>query len=234
MASCDAVLEALTKLSISPKTVSHNAVSDSKAWTEALSNTNEQYQLTKTLILKPKTAKTAPVTPVVVIALESTETNATALGKKLSLKDCRFANEDLLKGTFGVDKDSVSPFALSNVEDLSLVHLVVDNAILALDGPTLLAFHPSAADKTVFVTVDQLKSYLASINKEFVDVDFKALAAAKPPATDAKKPAKAPKAKKEGESCVFFFTIWKGEEVALIVLICKKKDSFINRVFVNS
>lgn len=201
MASCDAVLEALTKLSISPKTVSHNAVSDSKAWTEALSgsNTTEQYQVTKTLILKPKTAKTAPATPVVVIALESTETNATALGKKLSLKDCRFANEDLLKGTFGVDKDSVSPFALSNVEDLSLVHLVVDNAILALDAATLLAFHPSAADKTVFVTVDQLKSYFASINKEFIDVDFKALAAAKPPATDAKKPAKAPKAKKEGE-----------------------------------
>ncbi|KAI8647277.1 YbaK/aminoacyl-tRNA synthetase-associated domain-containing protein, partial [Parasitella parasitica] len=195
MATCDAVLEALGKLSITPKTVSHNAVSDSKAWTEALGNTNQDFHVTKTLILKPKTAKTAPVTPVVVIALESTETNTTALGKKLSLKDCRFASEDLLKGTFGVNKDSVSPFALSNVQDISLVHLVVDNAILALDASTLLAFHPSAADKTVFITVDQLKSYFASINKEFIDTDFKALAAAKPPPNAVKK---APKATKEG------------------------------------
>ncbi|CEP09237.1 hypothetical protein [Parasitella parasitica] len=83
-----------------------------------------------------------------------------------------FDSEGLLKDTFGVDKDSVSPFALSNVEDLSLIHLVVDNAILALEASTLLAFHPSTADKTVFVTVDQLKSYLASIDKEFIDDDI--------------------------------------------------------------
>jgi prolyl-tRNA synthetase len=195
----DAVLESLSKLSIAPKTVSHNAVSDSKAWAEALNTTKDvTFEITKTLILKPKTAKTAAPTPVVVIALDSTETNATALGKKLSLKDCRFANEDLLKDTFSVDKDSVSPFALSNVKDISLIHLVVDSALLALPASTLLAFHPSAADKTVFVAVEDLKSYFVSINKEFVEIDFKALAAAKPPATDAKKPA-AKAAKKEGE-----------------------------------
>lgn len=203
MSSSDAVLESLSKLSISPKTVSHNAVSDSKAWAEALNTVSNDItsEITKTLILKPKTAKTAAPTPVVVIALESTETNATALGKKLSLKDCRFANEDLLKGTFAVDKDSVSPFALSNVKDISLIHLVVDSALLALPASTLLAFHPSAADKTVFVSVEELKNYFVSINKEFIEIDFKALAAAKPPANDAKKPAaKVPKAaKKEGK-----------------------------------
>ena len=88
MSAFDTVLETLSKLSISPKTVSHDAVSDNKAWAEALTNTKDvSFEITKTLILKPKTAKTAAPTPVVVIALDATETNASALGKKLSLKD---------------------------------------------------------------------------------------------------------------------------------------------------
>lgn len=191
----DIVLETFNKLSISPKVVSHVSVSDAKTWTEALKTQDVTFALTKTLILKPKTAKTAPVTPIVVIALESTETNVTALGKKLSLKDCRFANEELLSSTFKATKDNVSPFALSSVQELDLVHLVLDTE---LPVDTLLAFHPNDAEKTIFITVDQLKVYFASINKEFVEIDFKALATAKP--TGEKKPAaaKAPKAKKEG------------------------------------
>ncbi|RCI03058.1 hypothetical protein CU098_001028, partial [Rhizopus stolonifer] len=201
-------------------TVSHDAVSDNKAWAEALTNTKDvTFEITKTLILKPKTAKTAAPTPVVVIALDSTETNATALGKKLSLKDCRFANEDLLKETFQADKASVSPFALSNVQDLSLIHLVVDHAILSLAGSTLLAFHPSAADKTVFISVDELKSYLSSIQKEFIDVDFKALAAAKPAAAEAK-PANVLKAAKKEAAVV------PAEDFNQMGLGCKKEEDF--------
>lgn len=210
----DIVLETLNKLSISPKVVSHVSVSDAKSWAEAL-NEEVTFALTKTLILKPKTAKTAPVTPIVVIALEATETNATALGKKLSLKDCRFANEDLLSATFKATKDTVSPFALSNVQELDLIHLVID-ADLPTD--TLLAFHPNDAEKTVFVTLDQLKAYFTSINKEFVEIDFKALAAAKP--TGEKKPAapKAPKAKKEGS----VYSVCMGNERDQML---KKKDA---------
>ncbi|KAI8333033.1 hypothetical protein BC941DRAFT_380620 [Chlamydoabsidia padenii] len=199
MANFESVITTLEQLSLQPKTVSHEPVADNKAWIAALTTlTIEQpYQVTKTLILKPKTAKSAAPTPVVVIALDATETNATALGKKLGLKDCRFANEDLLKDTFATTKDAVSPFALSNVADLSLIHLVVDAEVLALPSTQVLAFHPSAADKTVFITVEQLKVYLMSINKEFVEVDFKALAAAKPPA--AAPAAAAPKGKKEAK-----------------------------------
>lgn len=198
MASSDVVLEALSKLSISPKVVSHASVSDAQAWGAALKDEPSQFVLTKTLILKPKTSKTAPVTPVVVIALESTETNATALGKKLNLKDCRFANEELLSTTFNSTKDTVSPFDLSNVKELELIHLVFDASLNETTTP--LAFHPHDAEKTIFVTVDELKKYFTSIGKEYVEVDFKALASAKP--TGEKKPAAAaaPKAKKEGKS----------------------------------
>lgn len=192
----DLVSETFKKLSISPKELEHVAVTDAKSWSEALTGA-EGFVLTKTLILKPKTAKTAAVTPVLVIALESTETNATAIGKKLSLKDCRFANEELLSSTFKATKDNVSPFSLSNVDALDLVHVVLD-ADLPTD--TLLAFHPNDAQKTILISLDQLKAYLASINKDFIELDFKALAAAKPTGEKKSAPApKAPKAKKEGK-----------------------------------
>lgn len=107
MSASDAVLKVLSDLSIVAKTATHESAPDNKSWSAALSGSNLgfEYVLTKNLILKPKTAKTAKVTPVFVIALDTTETNATALGKKLKLKECRFANEDLLQGTFGVNKD---------------------------------------------------------------------------------------------------------------------------------
>lgn len=212
MSSCAAVLESLSKLSITPKTTSHEAAADNKTWSTALSAANPgfDYQVTKTLILKPKTAKSATPTPVVAIALDSTETNVTALGKKLGLKECRFANEDFLQGTFAVAKDAgtclsillrdtivyihtfcfiVSPFVLSNVADLSTVHLVLDAAILALPGSTLIAFRQGAADKTIFITVDDLKAYFKSIGKDAIEVDFKELAAAAAAAKPANKPA---------------------------------------------
>ncbi|CEG74061.1 Putative Prolyl-tRNA synthetase [Rhizopus microsporus] len=214
MASSDAVLEILSKLSINVDPISHDPVLDTKTWAEKLSNLQTpQYQTTKTLIFKPKTAKTAPVTPVFVIALDSTETNATALGKKLSLKDLRFASEDLLKDTFKTQKGSVSPFALSNVAELNNVHIVVDAA--ALQTTDLLAFHPATSDKTIFISAQQLKTYLTSLGKEHVEVDFKALAEAKP----APKPAKAAPAKKEA-------IVNNNEEVNAMGIGCKKDEDF--------
>ncbi|KAI8098540.1 uncharacterized protein BX664DRAFT_288080 [Halteromyces radiatus] len=199
MTTFDSVLASLEKLSIKPTSLSHEPVADNKAWIATLDNLSfdQPYHVTKTLILKPKTAKSAAPTPVVVIALDTTETNATALGKKLSLKDCRFANEDLLKDTFATTKDAVSPFALSNVTDLTLVHLVVDASILSLPASDKLAFHPATSEKTIFITVDELKQYFTSINKEYIDIDFKALAAAKPPAAATSKPKPKKETKKE-------------------------------------
>lgn len=83
----------------------------------------------------------------------------------------------------------VSPFVLSNVADLSTVHLVLDAALLALPGSTLLAFRQGAADKTIFITVDDLKAYFKSLNKDAVEIDFKELAAAAAAAKPANKPA---------------------------------------------
>ncbi|KAI7866547.1 hypothetical protein BDF14DRAFT_1812647 [Spinellus fusiger] len=217
MAHSGAVLESLAKLSLTPKTIDHAPVEENKAWTEVLAKAElgTDYQVTKTLILKPKTAKTAASTPVLVVALDSTEINVTALGKSLHLKECRFAGEELLQTTFGVQKDQVSPFALSNVSDLSLVHVVVDTALLTLPKTTSLAFHLSAADKTVFVSVEELKLYLQSLEKEYVEIDFVAL----------KAPAKAPAAKKKAPAAATATTV-QDEEVHQMGIEAKKDVDF--------
>ncbi|ORX52757.1 prolyl-tRNA synthetase [Hesseltinella vesiculosa] len=197
MSSYDNVLESLKKLSIEPNTVSHDAVADNKDWSAIMQPSG---QVTKTLIFKPKTAKSAAPTPVVVIALEATETNAAALSRHLGLKDCRFANEDLLQSTFATTKDAVSPFVLSNVADLSLVHLVVDASLLSLNGADRLAFRAGANNQSVLISVDELKNYVASLNKDITEVDFAALASAPAaaPAKDAAAKAAA-KAKKDAK-----------------------------------
>lgn len=68
--------------------------------------TPKEFELIKTLVYKPKTAKTATPIPVVVIARDATETNSGAIGKKLNLKELRLAAGDLLTEFFALDKDS--------------------------------------------------------------------------------------------------------------------------------
>lgn len=49
------------------------------------------------LLFKPKTAKSATPTPVLVLAREDTETSAAAIGKLLNLKELRVASEELMR-----------------------------------------------------------------------------------------------------------------------------------------
>ncbi|RUS26502.1 hypothetical protein BC938DRAFT_470686 [Jimgerdemannia flammicorona] len=196
MATYEAVTKSFSELSITHTTVTHTVVTDNKTWTNQLVTVappNITYHVTKSLVLKPKTAKTGPVTPVVVVALEETETPLAPLGKKLGFKEPRFANEELLQEVFGVNKDSVSPFALAHVKDLTHVHLVVDSALLAIPADHHIAFHPSAADKTSFISVAHLRAFFTHVRKDFIEVDFKALASE----VGAPAPAKAEGSKKE-------------------------------------
>lgn len=92
----------------------------------------------------------------------------------------------------------VSPFALANVADLSTVHLIVDSALLAVPADHHIAFHPSTADRTSFVSVTDLRAFITHYKKDFVEVDFKALATeAGAPATAKAEGSKKEVAKKE-------------------------------------
>jgi len=110
MASLDTITQSLESLSIKPTaSISHGATTSPVAWRDALLTTDsvpKSFELIKTLVYKPKTAKTATPVPVVVIARDETETNSGAIGRKLNLKELRLASGDLLTEFFASDKDS--------------------------------------------------------------------------------------------------------------------------------
>lgn len=109
MSSLEDLTARLQAASIAPLTLKHDAADSPAAWKDALKSTPgapAAYELTKVLVYKPKTAKTAVPVPVVAIAGESTELNSSSLGKKLNLKELRLASEDLLKEFFSTDKNS--------------------------------------------------------------------------------------------------------------------------------
>jgi hypothetical protein len=116
MSSLDQITRALAALSIKPAaTVSHATTNSPASWKDALSadtSSPKSFELIKTIVYKPKTAKNATPVPVVVIAREETETASGALGKKLGLKELRLASEDLLSEFFSLDKNSRTCFTM--------------------------------------------------------------------------------------------------------------------------
>jgi prolyl-tRNA synthetase len=110
MVHTDDLTARLAALSLAPAAkCAHPAVANPAEWKDALGQAPDvppAYELCKTLVFKPKTAKSAAPVPVVVIARDETETSSGALGKKLNLKDLRLATDDLLKDFFALDKHS--------------------------------------------------------------------------------------------------------------------------------
>lgn len=108
MASLESITQSLASLSIAPSaSVTHATASSPSAWREALEASEgapKSFELIKTIVYKPKTARTATPVPLVVIARENTDVISGALGKKLNLKELRLASEDLLTEFFAVDK----------------------------------------------------------------------------------------------------------------------------------
>ena len=204
--SQDALAAAFAALSIAPAArVSHAPTNSPAAWREALeahADAPKGFELVKTLVYKPKTAKTATPVPLVIIAREATEVNSGAIGKKLGLKELRFASEDLLQEFFSSDKNSracldlseclfvlilstVSPFAL-NSETFPKVLTVIDSTISTAD--VAFAVRGLSTSQTLFVSGKDLYAYLAKLETDTTslqDLNFETLkteAAAAPPA----------------------------------------------------
>jgi len=122
MSSLDQVTQALAALSIKPRaTISHGTTNSPASWKDVLSadtSSPKTFELIKTIVYKPKTAKNATPVPVVVIAREDTETASGALGKKLNLKELRLASEDLLSGFFALDKNARAHFTMISTRSL--------------------------------------------------------------------------------------------------------------------
>ncbi|KAG8890980.1 hypothetical protein FRB98_003000 [Tulasnella sp. 332] len=178
MSSSDTVLAHLKDLAIALQPVEHDTTDSQAAWKDVLARSPSaptHYELTKTLVYKPKTAKTAVPVPVIVVVRDETETNSGALGKKLNLKELRLANEDLLKQFFNADKNSISPLALDSTS-FPRVITVLDSTLAT--STSLLAIRALSSKATVFIKGTELTSYLTSLQSsehKVHQIDFAAL-----------------------------------------------------------
>ncbi|KAJ7065919.1 hypothetical protein B0H15DRAFT_794505 [Mycena belliarum] len=191
----DALSQSLASLSIaSVASVSHSETTSPVTWRDALeanTSTPKPFELIKTLVYKPKTAKTATPVPVVVIARDDTETNSAAIGKKLNLKEMRLASEDLLTEFFSLDKNSLSPLALNQTVFPKVV-TVVDSSIAT--STSVFAMHALSSSSTLFMSGKDIATYLRHLETDSVkiqELDFSQLAgSAAIPAASAKPAAK--------------------------------------------
>ncbi|KAF4616755.1 hypothetical protein D9613_008462 [Agrocybe pediades] len=178
------LVQKLEGLSIKPSTtVSHAETTSPATWKDALiasGSAPAKFELIKTLVYKPKTAKTATPVPVVVIAREETETNSGAIGKKLNLKELRLASEDLLNEFFSLNKNSLSPLSISELT-FSKVVTVLDSSIAT--SSSVFAIHANSSSETLFLSGQDIVSYLKKLETDATkvqEIDFQELASAAP------------------------------------------------------
>lgn len=209
----------LNGLSLQGEVLAHDAPANNDEWATILKSvaTISSYELTKTLVFKPKTPKSQEPVPVVLIALNSSATPSSAVAKAVNVKDPRLATPDLVSTFFaGIAPTDVGALSVSNI-NASKIKIVLDAAIEA-SPEAVLAVHPSAAGQTAFVKASDLVAYLKSTGADITTVDFTAAPEpAAPAATAAAKPAtKAKASKDEG----------KIEGAALIGITSDKETDF--------
>jgi prolyl-tRNA synthetase len=203
MSSIDSITQSLGGISIKPAgSISHAETTSPATWREALNatpNAPKSFELIKVLVFKPKTAKTSTPVPVVVIARDETETSSGALGKKLNLKELRLASEDLLKEFFSLDKNSLSPLALTK-ENFPKLLTVIDTSITS--SSSIFAVRALSSSSTIFLSGKDIVSYLSSLQSDdakLQEIDFEALKAEGGGPTAAAQPSKQAKEKESAK-----------------------------------
>lgn len=134
---------------------------------------------TKTLVLKPKTAKLATPVPVVVFALQATPTPNATIAKAAGVKEPRMANNELIAEFFNSTAKEVS---IANLhKDLAgKVKLVLDAGIAHASDSVKLELATESA--RVSVSAKDINAYLDSTGIEIIKVDFLSEATASPAA----------------------------------------------------
>lgn len=134
---------------------------------------------TKTLVFKPKTAKLATPVPVVVFALQATQTPSSLIAKAAGVKEPRLAKDDLVEEFFASSTKEVS-IANLNKSLAGKIKLVVDEKITTAGDDVVLEL--STASSKASLPAKVVNEYLVSTGIELVSVDFDAEPAAPAPA----------------------------------------------------
>ena len=140
----------------------------------------------KSLVFKPKTAKTATPIPVIVVALTTTQTPSGIIAKSVDVKDPRLAKNDLTTEFFGVAAADFSIATLNNNHTDGKVKLIIDSKIN--DNEESQYVLENASGKLV-LDGKQLIGFLSTYSPVIVDFEAEAAAA---PAPVAKKASAAP------------------------------------------
>lgn len=120
----------------------------------------------KSLVFKPKTAKTATPVPIVVVALQSTNTPSPAIAHHSGLKDPRLARDELFQSFFKCETAKGFTLAyLTNAE--SEFKLLIDNNLESVAPETLLQLNDELSIKK-----SDLCSYLSQFDQYKQIVDF--------------------------------------------------------------
>lgn len=212
----------LKSLSLQGSILEHAAPANNEEWASILESTDgtpAAYELTKTLIFKPKTPKSQAPVPLVVIALNSSTTPSSAIAKATSTKDPRLAAADLVAEIFaGIAPADVGALSVT-ADNASKVKVVLDSLIAEPKEDLVLAIHPSAAAKTVFIKASDLVAQLSSVGADIVPVNFAEVATATTTAS-------APAPKKEAAAVAT--TDAKIDGAALIGITVDKNLDFPN------
>lgn len=117
----------------------------------------------KSLVFKPKTAKSAVPVPIVVVALQTTATPSPLIAQAAVAKDPRLARDDLVKDFFKCD--SAKNFTLAFLTNAtSEFKLLIDNQLETVEDSTVLKLND-----TLFITKIELFKFLSSFAKQSVD-----------------------------------------------------------------
>ena len=120
----------------------------------------------KSLVFKPKTAKTTTPVPIVVVALQSTATPGPSIASETGLKDPRLARDELFVSFF--KHDSAKTFTLAHLANAeSEFRLLVDSQLEALGDDIVLQLND-----TLFIKKSELISYLAQFESSRKSVNF--------------------------------------------------------------
>lgn len=129
---------------------------------------------TKSLVFKPKTAKTATPVPIVVVALHTTQTPGSIVAAAAGAKDPRLARDDLCRDFFGCE--SARGFTLAYLQNAKEPFtLLVDTALEALADDAVLQLNDELS-----ISKAALVQYLAQYESSKKSVDFSQAPAAAP------------------------------------------------------
>ncbi|KAL6938104.1 hypothetical protein ACO0RG_004643 [Hanseniaspora osmophila] len=145
----------------------------------------------KTLVFKPKTAKTAVPVPIIVVALQSTQTPSNVIAHVTKTKDPRLARDELFQSFFQCEK--ATEFDLNYLEAASSeFSVLLDNQLIETDSEKKLSLN----EGKFIIQQSQLVEYLQKYSPTHVDFSQEIVSPA-PAAKGAKKDVKKD-AKKDG------------------------------------